>query len=77
MNLQDVIQLKQKGAKFRLVLAKTFSNRSSHSDYDLYLQLKTVLNPKDTPCTSSIAVEAPKHYMTSVSYTHLTLPTKA
>jgi hypothetical protein len=64
MTLQDVIQLKQKGAKFRLVLAKTFSNRCSHSDYDLYLQLKTVLNLKDTPTTSSIAVEAPKHYMT-------------
>lgn len=64
MNLQDVIQLKQKGAKFRLVLAKSLSNRAYHSDYELYLQLKTVLNPTDTPNTSSIAVDAPKHYLT-------------
>ena len=64
MTLQDVVQLKQKGAKFRLVLAKSLSARSAHSDYELYLQLKTVLNPTDTPTTASIAVDAPKHYLT-------------
>lgn len=64
MTLQDVIQLKQKGAKFRLVLAKSCSNRAYHSDYELYLQLKTVSNPTDTPNTASIAVDAPKHYLT-------------
>lgn len=64
MTLQDVIQLKQKGAKFKLFLAKSLSNRAYHSDYELYLQLKTVSNPTDTPITSSIAVDAPKHYLT-------------
>jgi hypothetical protein len=64
MNLQDVIQLKEKGAKFKLVLAKSQSFRSSHSDYELYLQLKTVESKDDTPVTANIAVDAPKHYMT-------------
>jgi hypothetical protein len=64
MNLQDVIQLKEKGAKFKLVLAKSLSFRSSHSDYELYLQLKTVESKDDSPVTANIAVEAPKHYMT-------------
>ena len=64
MNLQDVIQLKEKGAKFKLVLAKSLSFRSNHSDYELYLQLKTVEKKGDLPVTANIAVEAPKHYMT-------------
>ncbi len=64
MNLQDVIQLKEKGAKFKLVLAKSQSFRSSHSDYELYLQLKTVESKDDTPVTANIAVDAPKHYLT-------------
>ncbi len=64
MNLQDVIQLKEKGAKFKLVLAKSLSFRSNHSDYELYLQLKTVESKGDLPVTANIAVDAPKHYMT-------------
>lgn len=63
MNLQDVITLKEKGAKFKLVLAKSLSFRSSHSDYELYLQLKTVEKKGDLPVTANIAVDAPKHYI--------------
>lgn len=68
MNLQDVIQLKEKGAKFKLVLAKSLSFRSNHSDYELYLQLKTVESKGDLPVTANIAVDAPKHYLTLERY---------
>jgi hypothetical protein len=63
MNLQDVIQLRDKGAKFKLFLAKSLSFRSNHSDYELYLQLKTVESKGDLPVTANIAVDAPKHYL--------------
>lgn len=64
MNLQDVITLKEAGAKFTLLLCRSRSSRSRHSDYDLFLQIQTVAFENDTPVFSTIAVEAPKHYVT-------------
>lgn len=63
MNLQDVIQLRDKGAKFKLILAQNNSLRAGRSDYKLYLQLKTVEKKGDSPATANIAVDAPKHYL--------------